>query len=322
MEPRDRLLATVATLYYKKKQSQSAIASQFDMSSSTVSRLLEEALDKGIVQIHIHMPLPRDVELEQALTKQFGLKDAYVLETAGESNEEILLESIGQLAATYVEQLVTGFRPGASLGVAWGTGVQAVVSALPDGFAYGMDVMQLLGGVGALALDSPDLGRMVARKLGGRHYDLHAPVLVEKPEVRELFLQEPTVRESLLRAKAVKLAIMGIGSVQDESSSFLRAGLLSRTDLSHLRKQGVVGEMCGRFFDADGKFDRFTINKRVIGLEFSDLRRIPQSLAIARGTSKAKAILGALRGQLIRVLATDDVTARAVLEGKAVVSSQ
>ena len=42
-----------------------------------------------------------------------------------------------------------------------------------------------MGGVGALVIDSPDLARMVAVKLGGRHHDLHAPVLVERPEVRE-----------------------------------------------------------------------------------------------------------------------------------------
>ena len=46
---------------------------------------------------------------------------------------------------------------------------------------------------------------MVAAKLGGRHYDLHAPVLVERPEVRELFLAEPTVHEGIRRARSVQL---------------------------------------------------------------------------------------------------------------------
>ena len=193
------------------------------------------------------------------------------------------------------------------------------MSALPDSFAQNTDVVQLLGGVGALVIDSPDLGRMIARKLGGRHYDLHAPVLVEQAVVREMFLKEPSVHEGIVRAKGVKLAIMGIGTVQDEASSFLRAGLLSRADLSQLRNQGAVGEICGHFFDTAGRYEGFEINQRIIGLELSDLRQIPQSIAIARGEAKAEAILGALHGKFMRVIATDDVTVRAVLE-KAVVS--
>ena len=63
-----------------------------------------------------------------------------------------------------------------------------------------------------MVIDSPDLGRMVAQKLGGRHYDLHAPVLVERAMVRDMFLSEPMVKESILRARMVKLAIMGIGT--------------------------------------------------------------------------------------------------------------
>jgi deoxyribonucleoside regulator len=322
MEHRDVLLATVASLYYKKSYSQSQIAVRLDISSSTVSRLLNEALERGIVEIHVHMPIPRDLELEQQLLERFGLKDAYVLQTSDDNTDENLLRAIGRLAATYLERAIDNLPPKSSIGVAWGTGVHAAVSAVPDDYAQNINVMQMLGGVGALVIDSPDLGRMVAQKLGGRHYDLHAPVLVERAMVRDMFLSEPMVKDSISRAKNVKVAIMGIGTVQDEASSFLRAGLLTRSDLSYLRNQGAVGEMCGHFFDVDGKYDTFEINQRIIGLDLSDLRNIPQSIAIAHGSSKAQAILGALNGKFMRVLATDDITARAVLEfaGREVVS--
>jgi DNA-binding transcriptional regulator LsrR (DeoR family) len=313
IEYRDELLATVASLYYKMNQSQGQIADRLDISPSTVSRLLREAHDKGIVQISIRMPIPRDLELEEIFIKRFGLKDAYILQTGGDGSSDTLLRAIGQLAAVYLERVVDAFPAGSSIGVAWGTGVHAAVSAIPDNYAQNIDVVQLLGGVGELVVDSPDLGRMVAQKLGGRHYDLHAPVLVERAIAREMFLQEPAVHEGIVRARAVKLAITGIGTTQDEGSSFLRAGLLSRKELGKLRAQGVVGEICGRFYDAFGNYEQVEINQRIIGLELSDLRQIPQSVAVARGTAKAQAILGALRGAFIRVLATDDSTARAVL---------
>jgi DNA-binding transcriptional regulator LsrR (DeoR family) len=314
MYQREELLATVASLYYKLHKSQSEIAARLDVSSSTVSRLLKEAHEKGIIEIQIRVPTPRDLELEQQVIDRFGLKDAYILQTSPDQSGEGLLQTIGQLTAGYIGRVVANLAPGSSIGVAWGTGVHAAVSALPDNSAQNIDVVQLLGGVGALVVDSPDLARIVAQKLGGRHYDLHAPVLVERPGTREVLLQESSCYEGLLRAKSVNLAITGIGTVQDEASSFLRAGLLSRTDLSKLRSQGIVGEICGRFFDIEGRCDCFEINKRIIGIELDDLRRIPQSFAVARGLLKVESIIGVLRGRFVKVLATDDRTARAVLE--------
>jgi len=313
MDQRDELLATVASLYYQLNISQSDIAARLDVSSSTVSRLLKEAHQKGIVEIQIRVPTSRDFELEQQLIEHFGLKDAYILKTSPDQTNESLLGAIGRLAASCIGRAIEGLPPGSSIGVAWGTGVHAAVSALPDHYAQNIDVVQLLGGVGALAIDSPDLARMVAQKLGGRHYDLHAPVLVEHPESREVLMHESACREAILRARAVDVAITGIGTVQDEASSFLRAGLLSRSDLSKLRSEGIVGEMCGRFFDIEGCCDDFEINKRIIGIDLDDLRHIPQSFAIAHSLLKVEAILGALRGHYAKVLSTDDRTARALL---------
>ncbi|MEZ4666347.1 MAG: sugar-binding domain-containing protein [Anaerolineae bacterium] len=116
------------------------------------------------------------------------------------------------------------------------------------------------------------------------------------------------------RAKAIRLAILGIGSMYDDASSFLRAGLRSRTDLSNLRDQGIVGNICSLFYDHNGNFYRFDINHRIIGIELNDLRNIPLSIGIARGISKVPAILGASQGKFVKVLVTDDVAAQAVIE--------
>ena len=314
MNEREELLATVASLYYKLDQSQGQIANRLGISSSTVSRLLKEAKERGIVEIQIRTAIPRDFALEQALIQQFGLKDAYVLQTSTDMEAASLLAAVGRLAASYLARIIATFPPGSSIGVAWGTGVHAAVKALPDNFGHHIDVVQLMGGVGALMVDGPDLARIVATKLGGRHHDLHAPVLVEQANVRELFLAEPVVREGILRAKAVNLAITGIGSVQDQASSFLRAGLLSRADLAYLRQQGAVGEMCGSFFQSDGSCAGIELNQRIIAISLDDLRQIPQVLAVACGLAKVSSILGALQGRYFTVLATDDLTARAVLK--------
>lgn len=313
MDERDELLATVASLYYKLNQSQAEIADRLGVSTSKVSRMLKEARDRGIVDIRIHMPIPRDVELEQELTRVFGLRDAIVSQAGGETDETELLRTTGQLAAGYLQRVIGSLPAGTSIGVAWGTSVHAAVSALPAMPGQQIDVVQLMGGVGSFTVDSPDIARILAVKLGGRHYDLHAPVLVEQSRVREIFLTEPAVREGIMRAKLVKLAITGIGAVQEKASSFLRAGLMTRGDLAHLRAQGAAGEMVGRFFSIQGNCDNIEINERIIGIELDDLRRVPLVVAVARGAPKVEAILGALNGRLMNVLATDDVTARGLL---------
>lgn len=313
---RDDLLVTVASLYYELAQNQLQIAERLDISRSSVSRMIKEARDRGIVEIRIQKPVYRDYRLEQGLIETFGLRDAYVLISNADQREEQILWGVGRLAAGYLERVIAGLPPGACIGIAWGTGVHSAVSALPEDRSRQIDVVQILGSVGAQnpLIDGPDLARLVAAKLGGRHYDLHAPALVEQHGLRDLLAQEPSVRDGLQRAQSVELAITGVGTVVEEASSFLRAGHLSPQQLADLRAQGVVGETVGRFFDLEGRDEPYAINQRIVGITLEQLRSVPRVVAVARGLPKAQSVLGALRGRYLTVLATDDVTARAVLE--------
>lgn len=313
---RDELLVTVASLYYEQDQNQQQIAARLEISRSSVSRLIKEARDRGIVEIQIRRPIHRNHELEQALIERFALRDAYVLATTAGQPEAELLRSVGRLAAGYLQRVIaTSLPSGSCIGLAWGTGVHAAVSALRDEPNRRIDVVQILGGAGAAnpLIDGPDLARLLATKLGGRYFDFYAPMLVEQPTLRDMLLREPGVAEGLRRARAVRMAITGIGTVEEEASSFLRMGYLLPQELADMRRQGIVGETCGHFFDAAGQTNAFAINQRVIGLALADLARVPRVVAVARGLTKARAIYGALRGKHLNVLATDDAAAQAVL---------
>ncbi len=333
MTENDEFLAVVASLYYEQNQNQQEIADRLEISRSTVSRLLKEARERGVVRIQVAKPDNRDLDLEQALIESFHLRDAYVLrvdlERVRRASEpsangtpppprdgtELLL-SVGKLAAGYLQRVLTQLPPDSQIGIAWGTGVYAAVNALPPDRSRRIHVTQLIGSLGSSdpVIDGPDLARLAAEKLGGRYHYLHAPVLLEQPTLREMLYREPAILEGLQRARTVALAITGIGTVREEASSFLRAGHLTAEELARLRDQGIVGETCGRFFDAWGDDKGCEINERVVGIDLDTLRRIPRVIAIARGLPKVQSILGALRGGYLTVLATDSVTAQAILD--------
>ena len=71
-----------------------------------------------------------------------------------------------------------------------------------------------------------------------------------------------------------------------------------------MRELGAVGDVCFRFFDADG-VRSVEIDQRLIGIGSDDLVKIPRRIGVAGGERKFTAIRAALRGRWINVLITD-----------------
>src|SRR6267378_3021657 len=69
-------------LYYRQGRSQKDIARALGVSAATVSRLLQRAMDEGLVRVELD--LPRREQLEAGLVEQFGLRDAVVIAANGQ----------------------------------------------------------------------------------------------------------------------------------------------------------------------------------------------------------------------------------------------
>ena len=67
------LLVEVAKLYYEEQLTQAQIGRQLQTSRSTVSRLLKEARDQGVVKITIQYKWVRDSALERDLAKMLSV---------------------------------------------------------------------------------------------------------------------------------------------------------------------------------------------------------------------------------------------------------
>lgn len=309
-ENRDDLLARVASLYYEHDYSQQDIAETLNTSRSNISRMLTEAKQKGIVEVRIHKRIKTSAALEREFQERFSLHQALIVDHP-DADAETRLAHAGQLAAWYLEDIL---RPNSILAISWGTGVAAAVNAISLHPTMKVEVVQMIGSVGTVAsdIDGPELARQLAKKFGGIYHYLHAPLFVDSQTTRDTFLEQPTIKHTLDRARKAHVALVGIGTTEAGASSFLRAAHLTEGQLADLRAQGAVGETSGKHFDVNGKAD-FDINHRVIAVSLADLKRIPYVVAVACGLPKKLSILGALRGGYIKALATDSITAEAVL---------
>jgi DNA-binding transcriptional regulator LsrR (DeoR family) len=304
-------LAEVASLYYEDGFTQAEIADRIGTSRSTVSRLLDEARDKGVVEITVHYLWKTSLHLEGTLTSRFNLSRARVLVAAERSYEDIL-RGIGVLAARYLRDAV---EEGTVLGISWGTAIRSTVRALEPKREFPITVVQMIGATGANdpGTDGPDLARALADLYGGQYHSLHAPLLVEDSRVREALLEERHIRRTLGLARRADIALVGIGTTDPELSSFLRAGYLGREDLRDLREQGAVGDICGWHYDIHGRVLQIPMNGRVVGIRLDELDEVRTVVGVAAGEPKVEAVYGALRGQHLDVLVTDDATANGVL---------
>lgn len=310
-EERAQLLVRVASLYYEQGLTQEEIAQRIGFSRSNVSRLLTEARQEGVVEIRINHPWATSNELAATLIHRFGLQDALVLASGSPDRNEVL-RGVGVLAARYLERVL---KPNYILGIGWGTALYEVVHGLRHIRMPGIEVVQIIGGTGSLnpQIDGTELARQLARALGARYRYLHAPLIVETPELCRALMQERDIHESLEIGRKADVVLVGIGSVVREISSLTRSGHLLEDELAWLQAIGAVGDICAQHFDIQGRMCAFELNERVVGLRLNELQRIPCVIGVAGWREKASAILGALRGKYIDVLVTDDAAAHEVL---------
>lgn len=303
------LLAKVAHLYYEKGLNQRQIATQIDRHPSTISRLLEEARNEGIVRITVHYPWRTDKDLAARLIDKFALKDAQVLVSEGMPYLQ-MLDGLGVIAARILADLL---KDGDILGVSWGTAVYSTIQSLRVSRPVQITAVQMCGAAGESVTGGVELPRLAAEICGGSYRYLPAPIVVKEVSVAQSLLHEPMVHEVLKLAEQADIALVGIGSVDPQVSQWLRVGYASPFELTELTRLGYVGDVCGRFFTEQGEILDSDLNSRVIAVTAESLRKIKRVIAVSGGEIKVTAIRGALHSGLVNTLVTDSIAAHKLL---------
>jgi DNA-binding transcriptional regulator LsrR (DeoR family) len=302
----EEMLVAVSHLYYMEGLKQEDVAFRMNISRLAVTRMLKKARDQGVVQITVKRPLPELVGLALELEKKYGLKAVRVVQTG--TTPEDTTAAMGRAGAELLSNLI---RPGCRIGVAWSRTVSAIVPYVRRTFKSGVRVNELAGTF--LAPNIPyGVSWVLAEKLHVPLESIPMPVLVKSEHAREVMLKELMIRKAMANAGKVDVALVGLGNVS-EGSSLVDSGYITSAHLKEFKTKGAVGELLMRCYDARGEYIHMSFEKRTISIDWEQIRKLPFVVAMAFGSSKMDAILGALAGGIIHGLVTDRSTAIALL---------
>ena len=113
--------------------------------------------------------------------------------------------------------------------------------------------------------------------------------------------------------RCLDVAAVGIGGYAD-SKNPQWFDMLTTNDFKKLESEHAVGEVCCRFFDQEGIPVYPELQERTISITLEELRKVPNTISLAYGDQKAKAILSVLKANYINHLVTDEATILKVLE--------
>jgi len=305
-----QLLLDVARMYYIEERSQSEIAEAIGYSRPTVSRLITEARRRQMVRISIEHPLDQAFDLERQLERRFGLQVAAVASASDAPPHR----SVGRLAASLIAEAGHAHT---ILALSNGTSVASVVKEMPRQRWPFSNVVQMVGSlaqVGTDLVDSPELCKRMARRLGGTHRPMPVPLVMGSVSLAEAMRHEELVLTTLELAARSDIALVGVGAVgpQGRSGAILRPYMTSAA-IADARRSGAVAHVCGHYFNAAGEHIRDRMCNRVISMPPERLGGIGLSIAVVWGLQKVQALGAALRAGLVKALVTDEHTAHLVL---------
>ena len=308
-------------LYYRQGQSQKDIARALGVSAATVSRLLQRAMDEGLVRVELD--LPRREHLEAGLVQQFGLRDAVVVAAGGRGDVK---EELGTAAAAYFEKIAANGR---RVGLSCGFTLYQTIRHLHERRFRDL-ILYPLSGESTLELvdlfPNTLVGMMAAKyRPHVSAYALPVQHLLSLREIereRRRLLRDPEVRRIYEAAQDVDIALVGIGVIGEDTPGFCSLAESYGVSVKRLRQLGVVGEINYQPFDHEGRIvDRPELRalmRRVLSVEGDRLQALSRRddrhvVAIAGGRSKLEAVRGAVAGKFMNVLVTDGDVAAALL---------
>lgn len=312
-----RLALRAATLYYLDGLTQAEIATRLGVSRPTAGRLIARAKAKGLVRIEVVVPPTLQdslhAEEERELELRFELTEAVVAGhgiDVGAPGRPNVFASVGRAAAALLMRRLSADDV---LGFTWGPEQVAVVTALVPGVASCRTIVQLDGAM-STAYYQTGMELILARSadvLRANAIRLPAPLYADVSTVASMN-NDSVMSRTLEAGRTADTMLFGVGAASTSTTLF-EGSFLDHRMLDELVALGAVGEIGGRFFDADGKPVVTELARRSVSVPLEDIRKCAKTILVASGAAKHPATLAALRGKLAKLLVCDIDCARWLL---------
>ena len=287
----------IAKLYYELHYNQLEIAAREGISKSSVSRILKNAMDMGIIEVRIKDSVLANGNLENELIARFPIKRAIIVpDLVG--NSQILMQDV---CAALAEDLPRYIKNDSVIGVTWGHALAVLAQQLPKIKRSGVSVIQLTGGFSRAIFESGalDVLKRFVDSVGGS-------------SIVEALKKDPQIHEILEMAEVCQTAIYSVGNLERPSIVY-EMGLIDENDYKDFSRRGAVGDCCSHFIKQNGELFDKKIDARVVGASLETIKKIPNKLVVAVGKEKEKIITAALQGGLVDSLYIDEPTAELIV---------
>lgn len=303
-------LIQVARLYYLEGLSQEQVARRVGFSRSTVSRMLSQAREDGIVRISVGHPLQRLMTLEDELRRKYSLSCVRVAQSY---DDDIASTLVPQAAA---DLLVEHLRPDSLVVTSTGTPMVSTVRMVPILDYPHAHVTQMLGSMAPKSslTDSPEICRMLAERLGCGYSLLPAPLVMDSSRTARALKEDRLIAATLALGDRADIALVGVGAIRHGHSGRIFDRFEGPDMARELEEKGVVGHICGHHIDARGNHVHTSLCERTISIDFDRFRRIPLVIGAVWEKWRAVALHACLVGGLITGLATNQGMAELLLE--------
>lgn len=295
----------VASRHYRDGRTRIEIADEMGLSRFKVARILEKAVELGIVRVEIVTSDVIDLELSVGLQTRFGLKRALAVVTPSEA-PEVIQEFLGKVAAQLLTEIVV---EGDLLGFTAGRTLNATASYLTS-LAYS-DLVALGGVAGPVKEHGVEVIRRVGRIAGGETWPIFAPLIVQDPVTATALRNDPLISEAFSRFDRVTKGVVAIGSWSPpDSQLYDTAKDFGIAD--DLLSKGVVAELCATLLDRDGNIVS-AVDDRAMSITAEQLRKVPEVIMVGGGPRKTLAVRSAIKSGLIDSVVTDARLAQRLL---------
>jgi DNA-binding transcriptional regulator LsrR (DeoR family) len=306
------MMRLVAQLYYVRELGQPEIAALTGFSISKVSRLLATARSSGVVRISVEGAPAAPTPVARALAEALGVE---VWITPGHETAPALAARLCGVAAA--PRLADELPADGAIGLTGGYTVESLVAALPASSRPGAVVVPLVGGWDSSNphLNSNDIARHMAERIGAGVRLLHAPGLLDNEATTAALLSDSAVTATTRYWGELRLALVGMSGAPRFAPGY--GTVMDRLDddgRARLSGKGAVGDVAGHLVRLDGSFVHDEWERRTISIPIETLRGVPRVVGIAAGANKVDTIVAGARTGLLHLLITDEPTAAAALE--------